>query len=90
LGTLASGTNVWIGTLVCIELPWAPIEKLSTFVCTSFIFHLLPLYFLCPTIDARIAWAIIKATCEIIYSTCSKSSSGRTLIEAPPIFLWFA
>jgi hypothetical protein len=87
LGTFASGTNVWIGTLVCIELPWAPIEKLSTFVCTFFIFHLLPLHFLCPTIDARIAWAIIKATCEIFYSTCSKSSWGGTLIEAPPICL---
>jgi hypothetical protein len=87
LGTFVGGTNVWVGTLVCIELPWAPIEKLSTFVCTFFIFHLLPLHFLCPTINARIVWAIIKVTCEIIYSTCSKSSWGGTLIEAQPISL---
>ncbi len=62
-------------------------RKVVTFVCIFFIFHLLPLHFLCPTIDARIAWAIIKATCEIFYSTCSKSSRGGTLIEAPPISL---
>jgi hypothetical protein len=40
---------------------------------------------LVPTIDARIAWA--KVTCEIIFFFCSKSSWGRTLIQAPPTSL---
>ncbi len=81
LGTFVSGI------LVCIKLPWAPIKKLSTFITTSFTFHLLFLHPLGPTIDVRIAWAIIKATFEFIYFTCSKSSWGGTLIEAPTISL---
>jgi hypothetical protein len=70
-----------------MKLPWAPIKKLSTFITTSFTFHRLFLHPLGPTIDVRIAWAIIKATFEFIYFTCSKSSWGGTLIEAPPISL---
>jgi hypothetical protein len=66
LGTFVSGI------LVCIKLPWAPIKKLSTFIATSFNFHLLG-----PTNDLRIVWAIIKATFGYIYILLAPKHHGR-------------
>jgi hypothetical protein len=71
LGTFVSGI------LVCIKLPWAPIKKLSTFIATSFTFHLLFLHPLGPTNDLRIVWAIIKATFGYIYILLAPKHHGR-------------